>query len=131
MPHTLVNASAYAGRSFPNGDGNTECVEFIKQTLAAPATAIWREGAKVTRLAAGEKDPIAKGTAIATFVNGRYPQHGSRGKHAAIYLGQNEHGIQVVDQWRKQGVVKPRTIYWHSKVADLSNNGNAFSVIEW
>lgn len=131
MPHTLSNADVYNRRSFPNAEGHTECVEFIKQTLYAPATAAWREGLKIRRLNAGEPDPVAAGTAIATFVNGRYPQTGSTGKHAAIYLGQNAEGIQVLDQWRAQGRVLPRTIPWQARRAGLSNDGSAYSVIEW
>ena len=82
------------------------------------------------RLKTGERDPVARGTAIATFVDGAYPQIGNTGKHAAIYLGQNSEGIQVLDQWKDQGMVKPRTIPWIPRKLGLSNNGNAFSVID-
>jgi len=54
-------------------------------------------------LSSGQVDPMAPGTAIATFVGGRYPQAGTTGMHVAIYLGQNAEGIQVLDQWRAQG----------------------------
>lgn len=131
MPHVLQAPESYRGRAYRDGNGNTECVEFIKQTLDAPVTLSWRAGAKVQKLGAGERDPIAKGTAIATFVAGVYPQHGGTGKHAAIYLGQNADGIQVMDQWRSQGQVLPRTIPWVARRPGLSNDGNAFSVIEW
>jgi hypothetical protein len=131
MPRTLMAASTYIGRSFANASGNTECVEFIKQTLNAPPTSLWHEGAKLSRLAPGTQDASAPGTAIATFVNGRYPQTGSTGMHAAIYLGQNAEGIQVVDQWRAQGRVLPRTIPWTPRRPGLSNDGSAFSAIEW
>lgn len=106
-------------------------MEFIKQTLYAPATAGWSEGIKVVKLGAGQADPVASGTAIATFVNGKYPQVGSTGKHAAIYLGQDATGIQVLDQWKAQGDVRPRTIRWAPSKPGLSNDGKAFSVIEW
>ncbi|MEX3900072.1 BPSL0067 family protein [Paraburkholderia sp. BR10954] len=66
-----------------------------------------------------------------TFVSGRYRQHGSTGKHAAIYLGQDASGIQVMDQWNSQNQVRQRTIYWHPHSGGLSNDANAFSVIEW
>ncbi len=106
-------------------------MEFIKQTLHAPATPHWREGPRVQRLASGAADPLEQGTAIATFVNGRYPQHGSTGMHAAIYMGQNSEGLQVLDQWKAQGQVLPRTIPGKPRRPGLSNDGNAFSVIEW
>ena len=118
---------SYDGIGYVNSRGNAECVEFIIQTLGAPATDFWREGKKVTK---GDLT-ILPGTPIATFVNGKYPPGGTTGKHAAIYLGQNVEGIQVLDQWRAQGVVKPRTIRWNPVGHSLSNDGNAFSVIEW
>ncbi|OWK41897.1 hypothetical protein FRUB_03975 [Fimbriiglobus ruber] len=73
------------------------------------------------------------GTAIATFIDGKY------NGHAAIYLGQNAEGIQVVDQWaeRKDGkgkVLRPaqpphtRTIKWNGK--GISNDGMLFHVIQ-
>lgn len=131
MPHILSAPDTYRTRTFPNSEGHTECVEFIKQTLGAPSTPLWREGARIRRLNSGEQDPVPRGTAIATFVSGRYPQHGNTGKHAAIYMGQNAEGIQVLDQWRALGRVLPRTIPWQPRRPGLSNDGSAFSVIEW
>jgi hypothetical protein len=133
MPHVLTPKSgktleqSYKGIGFTDDQGNAECVEFIKQTLGAPATMAWTEGKKVVK---GD-GAISVGTAIATFVKGKYPQHGTTGKHAAIYLGQTPEGILVLDQFRKQGTVQPRTIYWTPRSSGASNDGNAFSVIEW
>lgn len=131
MPNVLPLAKSYSGKSFANAKGETHCVEFIRQTLKAPHTSQWREGAKIQKLPAGTPDPVAPGTAIATFVHGEYPQNGSTGKHAAIYLGQNEEGIQVLDQWKSQGQVLPRTIPWKPRRAGLSNDASAFSVLEY
>lgn len=131
MSHVLARPESYGGRSFPNTQGHTECVEFIKQALGGPVTSSWREGAKVVKLGPRAMDTLAKGTAIATFVAGRYPQHGNTGMHAAIYMGQNAQGIQVLDQWRAQGRVLLRTIPWQPHRPGLSNDGSAFSVIEW
>jgi hypothetical protein len=130
MPYVLTNADAYKGRAFANAKGNTECVEFIKQAMSAPVSALWTEGIKVQKLKANEADPVQRGTAIATFVQGKYPQTGSTGMHAAIYLGQNADGIIVLDQWRAQGRVLQRTIRWTPTSSGLSNDGSAFSVIE-
>jgi hypothetical protein len=134
VPHILRPDSgktleeSFAGKGYPNDKGNTECVEFIKQTLTAPPTKLWREGDKVTQ---GNRSILA-GTAIATFVKGEYPQIGSSGKHAAVYLDQDGSGIIVLDQWRTQGSVRKRTIRWNpTDPPNLSNNGKAFSVIEW
>lgn len=129
--HILANPTTFKGQAFPNANGDTQCVEFIKQTLKAPATSLWKEGKKVVK---GDQT-IPSGTAIATFVNGAYPQAGSTNKHAAIYLGQNSLGIEVLDQWKpKDGKVQsvaPRTIKFKPTTPGLSNDGNAFSVIEW
>lgn len=130
MPHVLADPEKYSGHAFKNAKGNTECVEFIIQTLSAPPTRFWREGIKVQRLEPGMPDPVARGTAIATFVEGKYPNNDT-GQHAAIYLGQNALGIQVLDQWRAQGKVLPRTIHWAGHGGKLSNDGTAFSGIEW
>jgi hypothetical protein len=127
MPHILLNPESYIGNdTFKNAKGNHECVEFIHQTLNAPATGVWKEGKKVQ----GDLT-IAKGTAIATFVNGKYPQAGTSGKHAAIYLSQDVIGIWVVDQWNKQGKVEKRQLRFATSSSSLSNDGKAFSVIEW
>jgi hypothetical protein len=118
----------FAGKAYKNEKGDTECVEFIRQTLNAPPTRLWKEGEKVTQ---GDKS-VLTGTAIATFVNGEYAQTGRSGKHAAIYLDQDGSGIIVLDQWVSQGSVQKRTIRWRpSDTSNLSNNGAAFSVIEW
>jgi len=42
-------------------------------------------------LAPGQKDPVPAGTAIGTFIDGKYPQN-AKG-HAAVYIGQNALGI--------------------------------------
>ena len=127
MEHILVNPESNIGKAFLNEKGNAECVEFIKQTLNAPVTATWTEGTKIT---SNSYDMIAPGTAIATFINGKYPQTGSTGMHAAIFLSKDVVGITVLDQWRAQGVVKKRLIRWTGGPS-LSNNGSAFSTIEW
>lgn len=113
---------------YKNSDGNTECVEFIRQTTGAPATATWKPGTKVSTAKSGE---IVRGTAIATFDdNGRYPSDGN-GKHAAIYLSHDGSGINVLDQWNGQGEVLPRKISFNRpKSTKRSNNGDTFFVIE-
>jgi hypothetical protein len=106
---------------------HTECVAFLQTALVGiPGTTAWKEGRKVTK---GD-GTILPGTAIATFVDGKYPGPG-RDKHAAIYLGQDAEGIQVLDQWAKQGKVLKRTIRWLVPVGTgIQNDATKYSVIE-
>lgn len=53
---------------------------------------------------------IAIGTAIAIFVDRKYPQAGNSGKRAVIHLGQNFLGTRVLDQWKAQGEARVRAI---------------------
>jgi hypothetical protein len=112
--------------------GDLECVALIRHYTNAPPAITWREGDKVL----GNKT-LALGTAIATFVNGRYPGK-STGNHSAFYLGQVSDGIYVVDQWPDM-VKKPRISkrFIRSKgkkkdgsFVDPSDNADAFSVIK-
>ena len=100
LPHALASPSTYKNKSFVNSKGNAAYVEFIQQTLSALVIASWTEGAKIVKLGAGQANAVTSGTAISTFVNGKYPQGGSTGKHAAIHLGQDATGIQVLEQWK-------------------------------
>lgn len=102
------------------GDG--QCVAFVKDASGAPRTSLWKEGEKV------KGAQIDKGTAIATFIEGVYPSLDT-GNHAAIYVEQNADGLVVWDQWTGQPVHK-RTIYFRGGTGKLSNDGDAFSVIE-
>jgi hypothetical protein len=130
LGHVLNSPLTYIGRSYKNDHGNAECVEFVRQTFGAPQTKTWREGIKIVKLNPGQVDPVPVDSAIATFVGGKYPQFGSH--HAAIYMGQNSAGLQVLDQWKTKPSVSPRTIFWtHGSSTNLVDNGKAYSVIEW
>jgi hypothetical protein len=126
MEHVLKNPTSHVGRAYVNAKGNTECVEFVRQAMGAPHTSKWVKGRDVH----GDMS-IPTGTAIATFVNGQYPQTGTSGMHAAIYVSQDAKCIWVTDQWRAQGAVRTRPISFDTKDTRLSNQGKAFSVIEW
>lgn len=119
-------------------NGEAQCVQLVKTAVGAPATAEWRPGMKVTKGA-----NIPPGTVIATFVDGRYPSGKAKpgetiagSRHAAIYLGQDENGIWVVDQANRdkdtgKPVIQKRLIPWEPTSSGRSNDGNAFSVITW
>jgi hypothetical protein len=109
-----------------------ECVSLIKHFTNAPSTAHWKEGAKVL----GNKN-LPVGTAIATFVDGRYPNR-KHGNHSAFYLGQVANGIYIIDQWPSMTTkprIKKRFIYAqgkgkNGKFINPTENADAFSVIE-
>ncbi|CAF3721483.1 unnamed protein product [Adineta steineri] len=92
-----------------------QCVSFVKVcTGDRRHTSKWLRGRKVR----GADIPF--GTAIATFPKGRYFGH------AAIYISQDDNGIQVWDQWVGRPVAI-RTIRWNG--SGISNNDNSFFVI--
>ncbi|QDQ27510.1 BPSL0067 family protein [Chitinimonas arctica] len=130
MPYLLgiAEKDVFGKAKFVNAKGNTECVEFVVQTTSAPSTIGWNRGDKISDLPPGK---LARGTAIATFdANGRYPTD-TLGKHAAIYLSHDAHGIRVLDQWRAQGEVRERVIHFNKpKGTSRSNDASTFYVIK-
>jgi hypothetical protein len=127
MPYLYSEAESLAEKPTV---GTKQCVALIKQYTNAPPTTMWKEGKAVKGNLL-----LAKGTAIATFVDGKYPNNGS-GNHAAFYLGQDAVGIWVVDQWSTSKTIQSRRLTFKGrdkktgKLNDPSNNGDAFSVIE-
>lgn len=113
--------------------GNFDCVALVRHYARAPVNFVWKAGARVMG-----NNKIKIGTAIATFVNGRYPNR-STGNHAAFFLRHQPGGIWVIDQW-KNPVKKPYVTAhfiparggpskdgtWPS----ASDNADAFFVIE-
>jgi hypothetical protein len=90
----------------PEPVGSGECVALVQDARGAraPVTSKWNRGDPVQ----GEME-LKPGTAIATFVKGSDGKYHYSG-HAAIYLGQDEKGIRVIDQWNNRdessGVIK-------------------------
>ena len=112
--------------------GSKHCVALVQHYAKAPATGLWGQGKIVLATTS-----LAKGTAIATFVDGKYRSHAS-GNHAGLYLSQDAGGIWIMDQWLSDAT-KPKISkrYLRKKgklqngsVVDPSNNAEAFSVIE-
>jgi hypothetical protein len=69
-----------------------ECVSLTKFFSGAPCTSCWRAGVPVMG------NNIPPGTAVATFVNGRYPQ-GKVPKNSGIFLQYIPNGFTIIDQW--------------------------------
>ncbi len=129
MPFVKANVDSLEGQPKVGGG---QCVRLVQHYSAGIGTASqWREGAVVMGNTA-----LAKGTAIATFVNGVYPNQAS-GNHAAYYISQDAGGITVMDQWAGPGKPTISSRYIRSKGKDKSgnfvspsDNADAFSVIE-
>jgi hypothetical protein len=103
-----------------NGHFKGECVSLVKhQCSQIPSTSMWKQGKQVK-----EVKTLAKGTAIATFENGKYKGH------AAIFISQDGTGIWVWDQYNHppKGVSK-RLLNFDDK-RSLVNNGNKYYVID-
>lgn len=110
---------AFAGQSVGSG----QCVALVQ--AADPAvglTRTWAQGQQVQG-----NTLLVSGTIIATFNGqGQYANAMDGSSHAAIYLGQNAQGIQVLDQWAGSPAAY-RMIRWSSVTA--ANTGSAFYVV--
>jgi hypothetical protein len=78
------------------GDG--ECVTLIKTYTNAGWTGRWKQGAAVVGNRA-----IARGTAIANFVNGKWPRL-AHGNHSAFYMDQVSLPLRLPDDVRECAV---------------------------
>jgi hypothetical protein len=123
MPYICSNPDAWNNKPLV---GTGQCVELVKEAAKAPATSFWKEGVKVKGDAT-----IARGTSIATFVNGVYESK-KTGNHAALYLEQDANGIWVYDQWatKPEQRVTKRLIRFKAGQGSASNDGDRYSVIE-
>jgi hypothetical protein len=147
MPHIYRSAIFLEGK--PKVDGG-ECVRLIQHYLfGIGTTSSWRPGENVIDvLASGRK--IEQWTAIATFVNGRFPANGYR--HAALFLWANTScthnpqtgrcsimSIRVMDQWNPhpgspshKDKISARNvnIYGKNSAWPISDNASMFYIIE-
>ena len=110
----------FAGQSVGSG----QCVALVQASDAGVGlTRTWTQGSQVMG-----NTSLQPGTAIATFdANGHYANATDGSSHAAIYLGQNAQGMQVMDQWVGHAA-SVRTIPW-SNTSGAANTGSAFYVI--
>lgn len=110
---------------FKNDKGNHECVVLVQQATGIPSTSTWSKGIKVMDAKAGE---ISVGTVIATFdENGKYPNDA---RHAAIYESHDQSGINVIDQWNKQGKAARRKIRLKKGKTRDVNDADWYYVVE-
>jgi hypothetical protein len=109
--------SQYNGQSVGSG----QCVALAQATSDVGLTATWVPGERIQ----GATD-IPVGTVIATFgEDGTYTNTPGQ-SHTAIYLGQDDRGIQVMDQW----VGQPAHVRWINWTTDNSyESGSKFYVV--
>lgn len=147
MPFVYHGALSLEGK--PKVDGG-ECARLVQHYLwHIGHTSMWRPGENVIDVLASGRQ-IEQGTAIATFVNGRYPDHGHR--HAALFLWPTTScthdaktnrckimSIRMMDQWNPHvGSHYPKDkissrdvrIYGKNAAYPLSDNASAFYIIE-
>jgi hypothetical protein len=103
--------------------GSGHCVAFVQAAANCPHTSHWRPGRRV------RGGQVERGTAIATFQEGRYGNHTDGRSHAAILLAEEGGGLRVLDQWRGQPVHE-RVIRFKGGQGTPNNDGDAFRVIE-
>ncbi len=128
----LADTKAFLG----NLVGIGQCVSYVKAVtpgLAGIQTSRWKAGLQV------KGANLQPGTAIMTSQpGGGYPT-GRSPKHAAIYLGQDEHGIRVLDQWAvkkdKNGKILREAQVVHERVIRFTgrggvNDGDAYFVVK-
>jgi len=126
MPYVYAEVDALEGTELV---GSHSCVALLQHYAKLPHTSMWKEGDKVLGNRA-----LRKGTAIATFVNGRYPSQPS-GNHACFFLAHTSDGFWVMDQWKGLTEIIRRPLRSKGKLktggyVDPSNNAAAFSVIK-
>ncbi len=126
-PYIATDPRSFIGKPSV-GDG--ECVALVKEAAKPmPVTAAWVKGEQVM---GNTNLPVR--TIVATFsANGRYLGH------AAIYMGQNERGMTIIDQWNigyrvdgspdDQHTPADRTLPWTSTKATPVNVGASYHVV--
>jgi hypothetical protein len=120
-PAPALDLTGFLGRAVGSG----QCVALVRaaQPELGPS-ATWTAGAAVQGNTA-----IQPGTPIATFTSNRYANATDGSSHAAIYLGQDANGVQVLDQWLGSAA-SVRTIPWNNPGAAAANTGSAFRVVK-
>ena len=106
--------------------------KLAERPIGVPLDARWRQGARVQ----GNMN-IAPNTVIATFdSDGRHGNHSDHTSHAAIYLGQDAQGIQVIGQFKEHSADRPLFLYPHKRTLrfgqahdSISNRGEYFYVV--
>lgn len=122
--HVLKEPETYIGSTdYTNAKGNHECAVFTQMAGGAPQTSKWRPGAHVE-----SRTVIARGTWVATFVDGVYQGH-----VGAFDSIDKEGNLTLVDQFNSRGSVDKTT--YHVKKQPykgrISNDPSKYYVVLW
>lgn len=110
----------YVGKAVGNG----HCVALVREIAPAPPTSQWRRGVPA------KGSGLAAGTLIATFDGeGRYTNASDGSSHAAVFLGETEDGLLVIDQWKGRPVQR-RLIRWRGGQGAAVDDGDRFHAID-
>lgn len=118
-----------------------ECVALVQVYAEAPHSSNWKQGERVV-----ESRGLRAGTAIATFVNGRFPRAQALRRHAAFFLrygprdaSGNAVYFWVIEQYNHPPIKKIQARQLKMRAGaqradgswpEASNNPDAFFVIE-
>jgi hypothetical protein len=124
--HVLKDPDSYIGSiDYANADGHYECAAFPQNKLvaAAPVTATWRLGAHVE-----PRTTIAKGTWVATFLDGKYQGH------VGAFVSMDVDGaLTLIDQFRPRNRVDKTTYHVKKQpfTGKISNDPSKYYVVLW
>lgn len=132
MPHVYREVQSLERHELVDGGDCVALIKALAPGLKGLATSSWRPGAKVARSVG-----LQPGTAIATFVDGKYPNKPT-GNHAAFFLSYAGSAIWVMDQWKNDDrkpwvssrLVRPGLKNRDGTYRDPSNSIETYFVIE-
>jgi len=115
-----------------NPNNQAQCAWLVRALLEAPPASTWFAGEQLTP---DNIDDLPLGTAIATFVNGKYP-NANTGQHAAFFMGKTKEGFKILEQYQGLKQIKVREVMWNPNPNNplsrsLSNQAKAYSVVNW
>lgn len=132
MPHVYREVQSLERHALIDGGDCVALIKALAPGLKGLATSSWRPGVKVV-----DSRGLQPGTAIATFVDGRYPNKRT-GNHAAFFLSYSGNAIWVMDQWKNDDkrpwvasrLIRPALKHRDGTLRDPSNAAEAYYVIE-
>jgi hypothetical protein len=135
--HTLVNKDAVVDDA--DFGSPIQCVFLVKKYSDCGSASAWKQGQLVSEAvascSANAQEGMERGTAIATFKDGKYPNH-SAGNHACFFIEAQDDGsgFVVLEQHVKPfpDKIQMRLIKYKGKPKDgqvEADNGDCYSVI--